>query len=220
MSDSQNTRQAPRTLLAFVAISALQALVAWLAPVDVLARYPALNDFVELVRSIAPAVGNYDNCNAAPEIMRLLMTMMITLIPLQVWVFWRWLHASKHDNYRHFVVSPSTEESPASSLDFIRDANPNPATPRKTVMYSFVRKLIFYLLLALILAGAFSILLKYSNLTTVRRSTFLSYGCRTDPVFAWFGLSPFYWLLSFLIAVFAATTRDFAAKLISWRAKP
>lgn len=216
----QNTQRAPRTVLAFVVICALQALVVWLAPADVLARYPVLNDFVEAVRSIAPAVGNYDKCNDAPEIMRLLMATMIALIPLQVWIFWRWLHASKHDNYRHFIVSPDTPESPTSSLDFIRDANPDLDVPDKTVRYSLTRKLIFFFLLALVTVGFVWVFFKEAGQTVMNQTTAISHGCRSTPIEAWLGLSPFYWLGSFLIAILAVTTRDFVNNLIIRRRGP
>ncbi|MDR2112212.1 MAG: transposase [Candidatus Accumulibacter sp.] len=110
-------------------ILAFQYAVMLAAPRDVLTRFPLVRDFVSAMEWVCGLTASAEKNTITylgraarhPELAQLFASLMIAMLPLYFYYWYRWLSYDRKRNYRHFVLSPYNRAVGVSNADFIKD---------------------------------------------------------------------------------------------------
>ena len=116
-----------RTVLRFVGfewslllgIFILELKLAYALPGNILSMWPVFGSLVDLLEH-GILVLSYitDETAKRPEAVRFYILFTLSLMPIKVWLFYRWLNRNPITVYRFHVITPLTDQQPASS-DFL-----------------------------------------------------------------------------------------------------
>jgi hypothetical protein len=108
-----------------------QYVVMLIAPQNVLTRFSLIRYFVKMMEwccGLLPWIAQKNNTITYlgrvaryPELAQLLASMMIAMLPLYIYVCYRWLGFDRERNYRHLVISPYNREKIKGNTGFIMD---------------------------------------------------------------------------------------------------
>ncbi len=99
-----------------------ELLLAYSIPANILTQLAFLGNLVDLLQSIAPVLGKITHKTAEhPEAVRCYIFITLSLMPIEVWVFYSWLNSDCIGIYRYLVISPLTDQKPAEGDNFITD---------------------------------------------------------------------------------------------------
>jgi hypothetical protein len=106
----------------FTYVLALELLLAYIIPDNILTQFPMLGSLIDFVQQFAPVLGRFTaETVKQPEFVRCFIFVTLILIPIKVWVFYSWLNSNRDGVYRFLVVSILTDQQPAKGDNFVMD---------------------------------------------------------------------------------------------------
>ncbi len=101
---------------------AVELILAYVIPQDILSRLVVLGELVNFLQYIAPVLGKITTKTAEhPEVVRCYIFITLSIMPIKVWIFFSWLNSDRTGIYRYLVISPLTDQKPAEGDNFIMD---------------------------------------------------------------------------------------------------
>lgn len=99
-----------------------ELVLAYSIPRGILEDLPTLAGFINAMSQIAPVIDKIGPPYAPnPGPVKLYLAITLCFFPLKVWFFYIWLNSDRIGLYRHLVVSPNTDTTPATPDELITE---------------------------------------------------------------------------------------------------